>query len=168
MRVQNRDLLVDFKDLLEYCQVEAIANRVKPTEASVYRALCRTYSEKFHTALPLVLEMDPEHVILNVYEAQAEDMDIEDYQKLEHVLDTIRSIEDPDYDAKRKAEQEEFDRLAEEEDELRRKSGKALHPSLQRKLDEKRRIENGEEPAPQKPTGGSINLDYLSKQDSEG
>jgi hypothetical protein len=160
--------MIQFKELLEYCQAEAIATRMNPTEDSVWRALCRTYSKMFHTPLSQVLEMDPEHVILNVYEDQAEDMDIEDYNKLEHILDTIRTIEDPNYEAKRKDEQDEFDRQAELEEEERIRSGKAVHRSLQKDLDAKRLLEKGEEPPEKKPTGGMINLDYLSKQDSEG
>ncbi|NJO48153.1 MAG: hypothetical protein HC840_00395 [Leptolyngbyaceae cyanobacterium RM2_2_4] len=159
--------MIEFKELLEYCQAEAIATRMAPTELSVWRGICRTYSEKFHTPLAQVLEMDPEHVILNVYESQAEDMDIEDYQKLEHILDTLKGMEDPDYDAKKAKEQEEFDRQAELEEEERVKSGKAVHPSLQKKLDAKRLLEKGEPEPPKKPTGGMVNLDYLSKIDSQ-
>lgn len=153
--------MIDFKDLLEYCQAEAIASKMAPTEDSHWRSICRTYSELFHTPLYMVLEMDPEHVILNVYEKQAEDMDTEDYNKLEHIMDTLRIIEDPEYEASRNKEQEEFDRRAEEEEAERIKAGRPVYqaknkmPSLA--PDEKKM-----------PTGGSINLDYLSKQDSEG
>lgn len=159
--------MIEFKELLEFCQAEAIANRLSPTEASVWRGICRTYSEKFHTPLAEVLEMDPEHVILNVYESQAEDMDIEDYQKLEHIMDTLRGIEDPNYEAKKRDEQAEFDRQAELEEEERIKAGRAVHKSLQKDLDRKKASEKGEPEEPKKPTGGMINLDYLSKQDSE-
>lgn len=164
--------MIDFKDLLEYCQAEAIASRVSPTEDSVWRNLCRQYSKKFHTPLSLVLEMDPEHVILNVYEDQAEEMELEDYQKLEHVLDIIKGIEDPNYEAAKAAEQDEFDRQAELEEEERIKSGKAVHPALQRKLNEKLAADKakaeGKEPEPEKPKQGFIDLSYLSKGDSEG
>lgn len=159
--------MIDLKELLEYCQAEAIANRMAPTEESVWRGICRTYSERFHTPLAQVLEMDPEHVVLNVYEAQAEDMDIEDYQKLEHIMDTIRTIEDPNYEKVKKSEQDEFDRQAELEEEERIKAGRAVHKSLQKDLDRKKASEKGEPEEPKKPTGGMINLDYLSKQDSE-
>lgn len=160
--------MIDFKDLLEYCQAEAIASRMSPTEASVWRQICRTYSEKFHTPLHQVLEMDPEHVVLNVYEARAEDMDTEDYQKLEHIMDILMGIEDPNYESKKLAEQEEFDRQAELEEEERIRAGRAVHKSLQKDLDRKKALENGEPEPSKKPTGGMINLDYLSKQDSEG
>lgn len=160
--------MIEFKDLLDYCRAESLANRVAPTELSVWRAICREYSETFHTPLHLVLEMDPEFVILNVYEKQAEDIDLEDYQRLEHLMDILRAIEDPNYEANQKAEQDEFDRKAELEEEERIRSGRAVHKSLQKDLDAKRLLEKGEQPAPAKPTGGMINLDYLAKQDSEG
>lgn len=154
--------MIEFKDLLEYCQAEAIASKMNPTEDSVWRALCRDYSEMFHTPLYLVLEMDPEHVVLNVYEKQAEGMDTEDYQKLEHIMETLRGIQDPDYDFKKNKEQEEFDRQAELEEEERIKAGKPVWQPKKKPLFAK-------EQAPEKklPTGGSINLDYLAKQDRE-
>lgn len=155
--------MVEFKDLLEYCQAEAIASLMNPTEDSVWRAFCRDYSEMFNTPLHLALDMDPEHVILNVYEKRMEGTDIEDYQKLEHILDTIRAIEDPDYEAKKNAEQDEFDRQAELEEEERVKAGKPVYQPKTKKTLPK--VE--EAPAKKLPTGGMINLDYLSKQDSE-
>lgn len=154
--------MIEFKDLVEYCQAEAIASRMTPTEDSVYRAICREYSEMFHTPLPQVLELDPEHVILNVYEKQAESMDIEDYQKLERILDTLRSIEDPNYEATKNKEQEEFDRQAELEEEERIKAGRPVYQAKKKTLPK-----NDETPEKKLPTGGSINLEYLSKADRE-
>lgn len=159
--------MIEFKELLEFCQVEAIANIVTPTEISVYRSLCRRYSEMFHTPLHIVMELDPEHVILNVYEKQSEEMDLEDYNKLEHIMDTIRSIEDPEYEKTRKAEQDDFDRKAELEEEERIKAGRAVHPLLQKELNAKKLLENEQKPEEKKPTSGSINLEYLAKQDGE-
>lgn len=155
--------MIEFKDILEYCQAEAIANKFAPTEASVWRTLCRTYSEKFHTPLAQVLEMDPEHVILNVYEAQAEDLDIDDYQKLEHIMDTLKTINDPEYERAKAGEQADFDRRAEEEEAERVKAGRPVYQGKKKTL-----FKKDEAPEDKKPTGGSINLDYLSKQDSEG
>lgn len=160
--------MIDLQELLYYCQAEAIANKMNPNEASVYRSICRSYSEKFHTPLTLVMELDPEHVILNVYESQAEDMKIDDYQRLESIMDTLLMMEDPNYEAKKKDKQAEYDRQAELEEEERIKSGKAVHPSLQKDLNRKKISGNSEEPEEKKPTGGSVNLDYLSRQDSEG
>jgi len=154
--------MIDFSELLEYCRIEAIASKMAPTEDSIYRSICRDYSEMFHTPLHQVLEMDPMHVVLNVYEKQAEGMDIEDYQKLELIMDTILGIEDPNYEAKKSKEQEEFDRQAELEEEERIKAGRPVYQA------KKKTLPANENPADKKlPTGGSINLDYLAKQDRE-
>jgi len=155
--------VIEFKELLEYCQAEAIANKFAPTEVSVWRALCRTYSEKFHTPLVQVLEMDPEHVILNVYEAQSESLDTDDYQKLEHIMDTLQTIKDPEYERVKMNEQAEFDRRAEEEEAERIKAGRPVYQGKSKSL-----FKKDQAPEDQKPTGGSINLDYLSKMDSGG
>lgn len=159
---------MEFTDLLEYCKAEAIANRVSPTEVSVWRAICRSYSKMFHTPLQEVLNMAPEHVVLNVYEEQMEDADIDDYHKLQHLLDIVRGIEDPEYDAKQSREQEEFDKQAEKEEAERIKANKPVHPSLAKDLPKKTLSEPVDKDDKKLPTGGSVNLDYLSKQDSEG
>ena len=155
--------MIDFSELLEYCRIEAIASKMSPTEDSIYRSICRDYSEMFHTPLHMVLEMDPLHVVLNVYEKQAEGMDTTDYQKLELIMDTIMGIEDPNYEAKKSKEQEEFDRKAELEEEERIKAGKPIYQPKKKTLSK-----NEEAPDKKLPKGGLINLDYLAKQDSEG
>jgi hypothetical protein len=154
--------MIDFKELLEYCQVEAISSKVSPTEESVWRSLCRDYSIKFHTPLMDVLLLDPEHVVLNVYELQAETMDTDDYQRLERIMDTLLGIEDPNYEAKKNKEQEEFDRQAELEEEERIKAGRPVYQPKKKTL-----LKNDEVTQKKLPTGGMVNLDYLSKQDSE-
>lgn len=153
---------MDFKEILEYCQAEAIANKLAPTEASVWRALCRTYSGLFHTPLHLVLEMDVEHVILNVYESQSENLDTEDYQKLEHIMDTLQTIKDPEYERAKMGEQAEFDRRAEEEEAKRIAAGRPVYQGKK-----KNTFQKTDAPEDKKPTGGMVNLDYLSQQDSE-
>lgn len=155
--------MIEFKDILEYCQIEAISSRLSPTEVSVWRALCRSYSKMFHTPLHLVLEMSPEHVILNVYEEQTDELDIDDYLKLEHLMDVIKKIEDPEYAAKQVNEQEDFDRKAEQEEADRVKSGRPVYEGKKKTLSKKT-----DEPEKKLPTGGYINLEHLSKQDSEG
>jgi hypothetical protein len=154
--------LIEFKELLEFCQAEAIANKMSPTEASVWRSYCRIYSEKFHTPLAKVLEMDPEHVILNVFEAQTENLDIEDYQKLEHIMDTLQTIKDPEYERAKAGEQAEFDRRAEEEEAKRIAAGRPVYQGKK-----KNTFQKTDTPEDKKPTGGMVNLDYLSQSDSE-
>lgn len=160
--------MIEFREFLEYCQIEAIANKVNPTDVSMYREMCRRYSKMFHTPLHLVETLDPEHVLLNIYEEQLEDTDLENFQKLEHLLDIIRGIEDPEYNAAQSKEQAEVDKKAELEEEERIKSGRAVHPTLQKALNEKTLLKKVKEEIKEKPTRGFINLDYLSKHDSEG
>jgi hypothetical protein len=153
--------MIEFKDLLEYCQVQAIASKVSPTEDSVWRSLCRTYSTLFHTPLNMVLEMDPEHVILNVYEHQTEEVDTDDYQKLEHIMDILLGVEDPNYEANKRNEQDEFDKQAEAEEAERVKKGLPVYQP------KKTLLKKDEKSQEKKPTGGFVNLEYLAKQDGE-
>ena len=152
---------LEFKDLLDFCQAEAIANKLQPTEASVYRALCRSYSKMFHTPLREVLDMDAEHVILNVYEEQLESADEEKYEHLEKMIDTIYQIEDPNYERTKSEAFEEDIAMYEREEAERIRLGKPIHPSLAKK---------GEPtlvPEPELPKHGSIDLSYLEKLDQE-
>lgn len=157
---------LEFKDLLDFCQAEAIANKLSPTEASVYRAICRSYSKMFHTPLKKVIEMDAEHVILNVYEEQLEAVDEEKYEHLEKMLDTIYQIEDPNYERTKSEAFEDDIRMYEREEEERIRLGKPVHPSLAKK-DKKTVLENEKDPPENLPKGGSIDLSYLEKLDQE-
>ena len=161
--------MIDLKDILEYCRLEAIANRTSPNDASIWRSICRTYSRLFVTPLHLVLEMDVEHVILNVFEEDYKKVDLEDFESLQSLMDTILSIEDPDYDANLKREQEEFDRQAIEEERERIKTGAAIHKSLPNTAAaaQKTLFESPEEVEEKRPTSGSINLSYLAALDKE-
>lgn len=160
--------MVEFKELLETCRVGAISNKFNPTEESIWRSLCRLYSKLFHTPLHLALEMAPEHIVLNVYEHQIEDLDTEDYPNLERILDTVKHIEDPEYDAVKRKEQEEFDRQVALEEKERLKDGKAVHFSLEKSNAEKTLLGNSNELAEKRPTSGSINLKYLDNHKNEG
>lgn len=154
--------MIDFKDLLDTCQSEAIANKLSPTESSIWRSLARSYSKLFSTPLHLVLNMDSEHVILNVYEYQLKDLDEDKIENLEHLMETIYTIEDPDYDAKKELElQEDIKRFIEEEKE-RVRLGLSIVPQKQKSL-----LEKPKEEQENLPTQGSINLEYLAKQDNE-
>ena len=154
--------MVDYQYLLDYCQIEALANAVRPTESSSFRAICRSYSKLFPTPLHLVLNLDPEFVILNVYEHQAESLDLKNYQRLEDLLDRLSSIDDPNHESKKKKEQEEFDRKAEAEEAERIKAGRPVHQP------KKTLLKKEEKPEEKRPTQGSINLDLLAQMQNEG
>lgn len=152
---------LEFKDLLDYCQAEAIANKLRPTEDSVYRAICRSYSKMFHTPLIEVLSMNPEHVILEVYEEQLEDVDTDKFENLERIMDTLMSIEDPDYERVRNEKLDEDIAKYEAEEEERIRLGKPVHPSLAKPgpLD-------APPPAPETPKSGSVDLSYLEREET--
>lgn len=152
---------LEFRDLLDYCQVEAISNKASPTEDSVWRSIARTYSKLFNTPLHIVLnDLIPEDVILNVYEHQLEQMDIDKYETIKDLYDIICTIENPDYEKINEEELDDFVRKAEEEERERIKKGISINP--------KKTLLSKKEPETEKlPTQGSINLDYLAKLDGE-
>lgn len=153
--------MVQFKDLLDYCQAEAIANKLSPTEASMYRAICRTYSRLFHTPLAQVQAMDPEHVILEVYEDQLESLDEDKYENLEKMLDTILAIEDPEYERVKNEKLDEDIAKYEAEEEERVRLNKPIHPSLGKPgpLD-------AVLPSPDAPKSGKVDLSHLDDEDN--
>jgi hypothetical protein len=160
---------VDFQELIAACRAIALASKLSPSAESDWRYFCRQYSEKFSTPLHEVVLMDPEWIVLNVFERQTDDLDTED--SIELILEKIYQLEDPNYDAKVKKSEEEFDRRAEEEEEERLRLGKSVHPSLKGTPFETRTKKEvpktPEEAKPELPTEGYVNLDYLAKQDKE-
>jgi hypothetical protein len=151
---------MDFKDLLDYCKAEAIANTISTNEISVWRGLCRSYSQKFATPLHLCLDgtIDPEAIILAEFEDQLCGFKEEDH--LESILDEIYALEDPEYEAEKRKDLEDFMEKAEREEAERLRLGKPIH----RAMKEETTLQKGpiEEP---KRTGGSINLSYLEKEE---
>jgi hypothetical protein len=151
---------VDFQDIVDFCQAQALANKLEPTEDSVWRSLCRSYSKNFNTPLHLVLEMSPEYVITHVYEERYSDINEE--EQLDKLLDMIYSLADPEYEKQQREETVEFMAQAEAEEAERIRLGKPIHPALKKEHSLKDLPE--EEP---KPTSGSINLSYLEKEELE-
>lgn len=160
---------MEFQELLDYCQSQAIASAVAPDEDSIWRSLCRTYSKTFHTPLNEVMAMSPRHVVLSVYEEQIEALDLDKYENLEKLQDTIMNILDPNYEAEKESKLADDIAQYEREEEERVKAGRAIHPSLAKKKSapEKTVSENENPPAENKPTSGSIDLSYFEKEDSE-
>lgn len=153
----------DFADLLNYCKAQAILNTLEATEESVWRSMCREYSRAFYTPLHLVLQMDMEEVMLAVFENQLAEYDSD--KDLEALLDKIYVLENPAYEKQKQEELEEFIDKAEMEEQERLKSGKPIHPTLRGETTLKNTPENGEPPKENKPTGGSVNLAYLAREE---
>jgi hypothetical protein len=163
---------MDFQDLADALRAQAIANLLSPTAESVYRKICRAYSKRFNTPLHQVMELSPEFVILNYFEDDLEDIDIDD--NLDVLMDRIYSIEDPEYESIKKEEFDAFAEQAEEEERLRLESGKPIHPALAKETtllgvpDQKNTPEKDEPPKDNLPKGGYVNLSYLEREESEG
>ncbi len=155
--IENFDLLV------QTVRAEAIAFKLYPNLESMWRYYCRLYSQKFYTPLLQVLELDPEHVLLNVMESNMDDKDV--VEQIEEMMDKIYSIEDPEYDAKLRNEQDDFDRRAEEEEEDRQRLGKPLHKSLAGSPFEKKVLKKEPEQVKETPSQGFIDLSYLDKEE---
>jgi hypothetical protein len=154
---------MDFKDLLEYSQAEAIASFLSADEVSVWRSICRSYSKKFSTPLHLCLDgtIPPEDILLAEYEDQLEKFKIED--NLEVLLDKIYMLIDPDYEREKKVELESFIKRAEKEEEERIRKGKPIHKAMK---GEPTLSTMEDEVKEQKPSQGYIDLSYLEKEEN--
>jgi hypothetical protein len=156
---------MSLRELTEFCQAQAIADKLNPDEASVWRAVCRAYSQKFSTPLHEVLNLDPEFVFTHYYEDQLEELD--GYEHLEKMLDILYGIEDPDYEQTRKEEFDSFIEMAEAQEEERIKHGKPIHPGLKKAQQDQVSLPDGGqgEALPDAPKGGFLDLSYLEKED---
>lgn len=156
---------MDFKELLDYCKAQAIANTLEGNELTVWRSICRSYSQKFHTPLHLVFEMDPEEVMLAEFEDQLDGFKDED---IENVLEEIYMLEDPDYEKSKRDELKHFIDMAEEQEAERLRLGKPIHKAMKNETSIPETLpEKNKKPKENKPSGGSINLSYLEKMDKD-
>jgi hypothetical protein len=156
---------VDFLELIKMCRAEALAGKLYPTAESQWRFFCRQYSQRFSTPLEQVLNLDPEHVILHVLETQTDDIDVE--ENIEQIMEKIYQIADPNYDAKVKKEQDDFDKKALEEEEERLRLNKPVHPSERNTLLPKAPQKEPEIQAPPAhlPKEGYLDLSYLGEEE---
>lgn len=154
---------VHVNEVIECCQVEAIANKLDPSPTSRLRRLCRDYSKKFHTPYHEVLQLDIEFVILAIYEEQLDDLD--SLENLELLMDRVYSIEDPNYEKHKEYDIQQFIKDAEEEEQERLRTGKPVFQKKKKQV-AKQPVESpklGKE----LPKSGGINLSYLERQDQE-
>lgn len=151
---------MDYKELLDYCKATALANALEPTEESVYRSICRSYSKTFSTPLHEVMELDPEFVTLSYYENEMDDVEVE--ENVEGLLDTVYGMQDPEYEKEKQDELKDFMKKAEEEEEQRVKAGKPIHKAL--KEEQTMPTLKTEPPTPkQLPTSGGVNMSYFNE-----
>lgn len=141
-------------EIIEFCQVESVANKLSPNYASRWRSICRSYSKLFSTPYHEVLKMDAEFVILAVFEEELDE--INPIDKVHELMDRVFAIEDPDYQASQERDLQDFIKDAEEEEEARIKQGKPVYVPPKKKSKEKSK---------ELPKEGFIDLSYLEKED---
>ncbi len=146
-------------DVIEFCKAQALAYKLYPSEEADWRWFCREYSKVFHTPLHQVLEMEPEHVILCVFEDMFDSKRLKDPKHLEQIIDELRRLEDPDYEATKANEMDDWAAGIDEWDDARVEAGisvtglkKGANPTMKPK---------------ELPKEGGINLAYLSKEEEE-
>jgi hypothetical protein len=159
---------MNFKDLLDYCKAQAILNHLSPSELSVWRDVCRSYSKKFSTPLHLCLDgtIPAEDILLAEMEDQLASMESDD--QLENLLEEIYILEDPTYEVQRRKDLDSFIEESERKEEERISAGKPIHKDLneETKLFTEEPQLNPE--VDQKKQGGFIDLSYLEREDQGG
>lgn len=154
---------VDLKLIADTAQIEAISEKLRPTNDGMWRSICRAYSVKYSTPLHEVLNMDAEFIFLHHYESELENIEIED--NFESLQRMIRMIEDPDYVQEEEEELNDFIAMAEEQEEKRLKDGKPIHPGIAKAL----RDNDVNLPTPkfEAPKQGFVDFSKLNKLEEE-
>jgi hypothetical protein len=154
---------MEFRDLLDYCKAEAIANALQPTEVSVWRNICRSYSQKFATPLHQCLDgtVDPEEIALAYFEEMLIKFDEDEH--LDQIMDQIYYLADPTYERQKEEELDEFMEKAVKDEEERLRLGKPIHKAMKEEVS----LTPNEEDKPFEPPqkSGGINLAYLQREE---
>jgi len=147
--------VISLDDIIDYCKAEAISGKFYPTEVSNWRWFCREYSKTFHTPLLTVMSMDPEHVILTVFEDGYDSRRLRKAEDVEFIVTELRRLEDPDYDANQEKVMNDWSAGIEQWEENRVAKGAPIPHK------------NDPKPIPPKPLPkeGGINLDYMSREE---
>lgn len=160
--------MMNIKDLLDYCRAQAIINTLGNDEVSVWRSICRTYSNKFATPLHLCLNgtIPAEDIMLAVFEDQLEDFKEDD---LENLLDTLYGIEDPEYERRKEDDLEEFMEKAERDEEERLRKGKPVHKSSNDEVSLSSKKTVLKKPLREEPLkGGGVDFSHIQDEEKEG
>jgi hypothetical protein len=152
--------MIRLAEIIESCKAEALAGRFSPSEVTDWRYFCREYSKTFHTPLHLVLEMAPEQVILAVLEDQLSRKNLNVTEELEQVIEEVRRLQDPNYDANAEKVMDDFVKFAEAQEAERIKRGDPI-PGPKKKGMQKL------QPEPEKPTQGFVDLSRFSTETEE-
>lgn len=150
---------LSLSDLIDLCRAEALASKLYPTEESEYRWFCREYSKTFHTMLHVVeKDLDPEYVISRVLENGLDSYRLRKYEDFEKVVEQLRRLEDPNYDATKAREFDDFASGIEQWESQRVAEQKPI-PTKQNQVKE--------EPPKDPPKQGFIDLSYLEDSEDE-
>lgn len=153
---------IGFKQLLDFCKSQALRDALVPSEHSVYMALCRSYSARFHTPLAQVYALDPEHVMKEEFASQIDDIKLDD--NLEGIFQQICVLEDPNYEVHQEKDILDWIENVEIEEEERIKQGKSIYAFNNPKK---------EKPEPEKPvtekepSRGSVNFSNLDEKNEK-
>lgn len=151
--------MMKLSDLVEFCQAEALAAKLVPDDASIWRKICRDYSKKFMTPLTEVHKLSPEFVLTSIYEEQLDAQNVD--EALEDLLDAVYTLEDPEYEAEKEQQLSDFIDTIEAEEEERVKKGKPIHPGMK----EESTLVPKTEQKKELPTSGYLNLSYLEDEE---
>ena len=148
-------------ELSDLAELRAIDSKLNRTEDSIWRYYERQYSEKFHTPLHQVSELEPLFILQALFESQFDSLSLSEDGELNSLLDRLYSIQDPNYDAEAEKAELEFNKKAEEEEEERLAKLAAKKKKKQKNASEKK--------SPIDKKNGGIDLSYLaSLQETEG
>lgn len=157
-----------FRELLDACRLEAINGILNPTQETIYRSMCRDYSERFHTPLHVVHTLDMEFVITELYSAQFDDRQSKEDWVLEDdlgsLMEMVARIEDPEFEAHEKEEFDEFAEQALAEERERLKAKRPIHKALAKEMEEP--TLSPRVAKPEQPSQGFINLSHLDNEDN--
>src|ERR1035437_4224600 len=156
-------MYIHIGEIIELARVEAIAFKLHPTPASMWRNLCREYSKKFHTELNEVLEMSPEFVIGQVMEERLDDVNVSDPDRLEELMERIYLAEDPNYESHKEKDLQSWIGDIEAEENQRIKAGKPI--DMKKASYKKAKQEAKPEIPKDLPKDGFVNFDYLNKNE---
>ena len=154
--------MIDFSEIIELCQAEALSDKFDPTQISIWENICRTYSKKFFTPLHEVLKMDVEFVLRQIYADQMDEANFEEH--LDDLVDLLNHLEDPDYDSDAEKDLQKFIKEAEEEEKERIANRLPLKSIFKKGHELKKpKIILAEE----LPKSGGINLAHLVDDENE-
>lgn len=157
---------MSFRDLIDTSAALALADKLQPTEVSIWERYCRDFSVNFATPLLEVHKLDPLFVMREVNALNLSDFEPE--ENIERLFEIVGSLSDPDYDHKKEMALKEEIRQIEEREAKRLKNNEPVHESLGK---DKRVIAKEESKPKELPKSGGINMGLINKlnnQDREG